>query len=703
MASYLDATTFPGVISSTSTSTSTATSKAHIAGTAPLTPRVRTKSTPLQAGGPGRNSARATSGATRGNGTTSNKTRGSGSGSTPPGATRQASTSSGSDSPAPAQSQSQSRKPSVSQPASDSGSRIPTRPRSKSSITSRSKKTERSGSGSSSGHSSGSSPRQNQPPLPPSSAAGPAGPAVSPSSIPVRKVNSRSPTKQAQNLPSATTTQPGAVPATIEVDSEIQPQLVKRGSLELPLGRAPEAYIKNELPPFVMLPEEAMRIAERGHDLAPASEGAGAQRAEDVSTDVGTRKRAETMAAWADRPPKAVAEPEEQVPTEELSSGDRPTTPRPSSPPTSGSEAGHGRRKASTVSGKGTLPLSISRNGTTHNLGLGQPSSRRAGSTSKPRAVTSATARAGSSPPNTISPSSRSASVGKIASPSSAPGSRLGVAAHLVPPENTWTPPKGADWDDVVLPAVAKKLGINDLSHLSPTSEPQEGDLAVEWDRDGTPIKWVKRPNGGANEVLHSATGTPTRSGREGGLGLVTENITPRRGTGGAFSPTFEPSPENPLHPGSSKVGSSRLGEPIELSPLRTSASQSTPLGEAGQPAGLPAEPASQGGASGISRKPSVLRKPDPSISRQASSVSLRNPGAGAQFGSPRPAPTPGTTHHFSEAGFRNGAASSWSQSGAAAQSPSAVGAANKDKTNKANASAMDDGSHGKGCGCVIM
>jgi hypothetical protein len=701
MASYLDTTAFPRVVPSTSTNS--ATGKAHIVGTAPLTPRVRTKSTPLQAGSPGRNS-RAASGATRGNGTTSNKIRGSGSGSTPPGPTRQASTSSGSDSPAPTQSQSQSRKPIVSQSASDSGSRIPTRPRSKSSITSRSKKTERSGSGSSSGHSSGSSPRQNQPPLPPSSAAGAGG---GPSSIPVRKVNSRSPTKQAQVLPSATTTQPWAVPATLEVDSEIQSQLVKRGSLELPLGRAPEAYIKNELPPFVMLPEEAMRIAERGHDLAPASEGTGAQGAEDVSTDVGTRKRAETMAAWADRPAKAVAEPEEQVPLEELSSGERPTTPRSSSPPTSGSEVGHDRRKASTVSGKGTLPLSISRNGTTHNLGLGQPSSRRAGSTSKPRAVTSATARAGSSPPNTISPSSRSASLGKIASPSSAPGSRLGVAAHLVPPENTWTPPKGADWDDVVLPAVAKKLGINDLSHLSPTSEPQEGDLAVEWDRDGTPIKWVKRPNGGANDVLQAATGTPTRIGRQGGLGLATENLTPRRGPGGAFSPTFEPSPENPLHPGSSKVGSSRLGEPIELSPLRTSASQSTPLGAAGQPAGLPAEPASQGGASGISRKPSMLRKPDPSISRQASSVSLRNPGAGAQFGSPRPAPTPGTTHHFSEAGFRNGAGSSWSQSGAAtptaAQGHSAVGAASRDKKNKANASSMDDGSHGKGCGCVIM
>ena len=67
----------------------------------------------------------------------------------------------------------------------------------------------------------------------------------------------------------------------------------------------------------------------------------------------------------------------------------------------------------------------------------------------------------------------------------------LGVAAHFVPPENTYTPPKGANWDEVVLPTVAKKLGIQDNTPVK--REGEEGDLAVEWDKNGTPIKWVKK------------------------------------------------------------------------------------------------------------------------------------------------------------------------------------------------------------------
>jgi len=72
-----------------------------------------------------------------------------------------------------------------------------------------------------------------------------------------------------------------------------------------------------------------------------------------------------------------------------------------------------------------------------------------------------------------------------------------------VPPETGFTPPKGADWDDVVLPAVAKKLGITVAGGgaVSPRRETGSGDeapsgdddLAVEWDKDGTPIRWEKR------------------------------------------------------------------------------------------------------------------------------------------------------------------------------------------------------------------
>lgn len=106
----------------------------------------------------------------------------------------------------------------------------------------------------------------------------------------------------------------------------------------------------------------------------------------------------------------------------------------------------------------------------------------------------------------------RSASMNLIASsstgtPSSASPSRLGVAAHFVPPENTYTPPKGANWDEVVLPTVAKKLGI--IEPGRPGGE--EGDLAVEWDKDGTPIKWVKR---NALSASHSSQVCATSAAR---------------------------------------------------------------------------------------------------------------------------------------------------------------------------------------------
>ncbi|GMK58478.1 hypothetical protein CspeluHIS016_0505100 [Cutaneotrichosporon spelunceum] len=96
-------------------------------------------------------------------------------------------------------------------------------------------------------------------------------------------------------------------------------------------------------------------------------------------------------------------------------------------------------------------------------------------------------------------------------SPPTQSQSKLGIAAHFVPPETTFTPPKGADWDDVVLPTVARKTGItvsqngHGLEHghkysqsttlsLGSTQQQREDDLlAVEWDRDGTPIRWERQ------------------------------------------------------------------------------------------------------------------------------------------------------------------------------------------------------------------
>lgn len=101
---------------------------------------------------------------------------------------------------------------------------------------------------------------------------------------------------------------------------------------------------------------------------------------------------------------------------------------------------------------------------------------------------------------------------------------RLGVAAHFVPPETGFTPPKGADWDDVVLPTVAKKLGIAVVNSSSSDEAPSEDDLAVEWDKDGTPIRWEKR--------------TATVSSGRPGLSTTDFTANSRSGSGGAHTGT---------------------------------------------------------------------------------------------------------------------------------------------------------------------
>lgn len=97
--------------------------------------------------------------------------------------------------------------------------------------------------------------------------------------------------------------------------------------------------------------------------------------------------------------------------------------------------------------------------------------------------------------------------------------SRPGLAAHWVPPEPSFTPPKDADWDDVVLPTIAKKLGISTLSNSGhgrnqsiasalevsqsgASTEAGEDDLAVEWDRNGVPIRWEKQQTKPKRETI---------------------------------------------------------------------------------------------------------------------------------------------------------------------------------------------------------
>jgi hypothetical protein len=207
--------------------------------------------------------------------------------------------------------------------------------------------------------------------------------------------------------------------------------------------------LKDELPPFRLRKGEAMRIAEKGHDLRDADEVPDDEvydygRGEE-SMDGAKRRRRQSMRTVSKN-------------NVNLDEG----------PP---------------------LPTSDMPRSGTGNVGLGLPSTRSKGIqfNQAPRSSSSRQALNHlSSSTTTTTP--RSASMNMLANS----GSRLGIAAHLVPPESTYTPPKGQAWDEVVLPTVAKKLG---LGH-SPSQQgwvEEDGDLAVEWDKSGTPIKWIKK------------------------------------------------------------------------------------------------------------------------------------------------------------------------------------------------------------------
>lgn len=288
---------------------------------------------------------------------------------------------------------------------------------------------------------------------------------LQPSRIPTRP-RSKSQLNTARPKPPLNQSAPPPLPNT--QGSRIAPPMTRRGSSptknsyldgrrlsrsESPdLGngtRINEGLIRNELPPFKLFPDEAMRIAEKGYDMANSyNYDSGYTIADDSAQD----QRGGIGA------------------------------------PNFGLSSSLGSRPDLVQSG------SLSRSATTA-VGLGLPSSssfmRKAaisGSGSKQRSVTTKVATTDKSFIN--GSTTRSASLNMLAASQS---TRLGVAAHFVPPEQTYTPPKGANWDDVVIPTVAKQLGLGGSS--GGKRQGDEGDLAVEWDKDGTPVKWVKRNN----------------------------------------------------------------------------------------------------------------------------------------------------------------------------------------------------------------
>lgn len=208
--------------------------------------------------------------------------------------------------------------------------------------------------------------------------------------------------------------------------------------------------LKDELPPFRLRKGEAMRIAEKGHDLrdteeVPDEEVYDYGRGEESSgMDGAKRRRRQSMRSVSKNNVKL-----DDVPPLPQSSG---------------------------------LPRSA-----TGNVGLGLPSTRSIAQQLNP-APRSSSSRQALNHLSSSTTTPRSASLNMLAHSNP----RSGIAAHLVPPESTYTPPKGQAWDEVVLPTVAKKLGLVDSPSQQGWVE-EDGDFAVEWDKSGTPVKWIKK------------------------------------------------------------------------------------------------------------------------------------------------------------------------------------------------------------------
>ncbi|ORY32321.1 hypothetical protein BCR39DRAFT_47169 [Naematelia encephala] len=324
-----------------------------------------------------------------------------------------------------------------------------------------------------------------------------------------------------------------------------------------PILRAKGSFIKNELPPFRVYP------AEQGRGPYSNGNGDGTGDDEDDADSVmfweeeeGRRKRAVTMRS-------------------ESTSGSG----KNGNESLSGNGASSSRSRT-----KSSLP-----NTTTTSLGIGRAPLNSNSKSNTSNQSRSSSSRLPASQPNGSS-SPRSTSLNMLStSPSmlmSNTPSRLGVAAHFVPPESTYTPPKGADWDEVVLPTVAKKLGLTAEENKLPGTKGDEGDLAIEWDRDGTPVKWVKaaavrRLGGSAN--VHNNPGLSNVDY----ISNQPSSSSAGPASSSAFSPTFDISPENPLATPTSShspLRSKRSGENIELAPIRTSSAQTSSLpGDSGR------------------------------------------------------------------------------------------------------------------------
>jgi hypothetical protein len=148
-----------------------------------------------------------------------------------------------------------------------------------------------------------------------------------------------------------------------------------------------------------------------------------------------------------------------------------------------------------------------------------------------------------------------------------------------VPPETAFTPPKGADWDDVVLPAVAKKLALagrdgGSGDEVTGTGTPSDDDLAVEWDKDGTPIRWQKRATA-SRQGMSGMDFSVSRDDDKYGYADYDEGVDDF-GPGYGYDSIYD---EYDQRDGDRGAGTQQQ-RPIELRPVRTSTSAPTKLEE---------------------------------------------------------------------------------------------------------------------------
>jgi hypothetical protein len=271
-----------------------------------------------------------------------------------------------------------------------------------------------------------------------------------PSSIPILKTRSNSPSR------------------VIREHGRDSPEF-ERGAY----GIVTEGLIKNELPPFRLLADERTSVTESGNGegeaLGYGSDEDGAERR--IGGEVG-RKRAVTM-----RNDPSISKQGVNGGRGNNTIGTR----------TRKENAGSGFTPTKHPGGASSQTSNISRSAS--GIGLGQPPSRNLAisSTSKPRSSSSRSpGQTSGSSSSSSPPHPRSASLNMLAS------SRTTYPlAHLVPPDQTYKPPAGVNFDEMVTPASAKKMAEAG-SGPGGTGEFEEGDLAIEYDKEGRPVKWIK-------------------------------------------------------------------------------------------------------------------------------------------------------------------------------------------------------------------